>query len=184
MAARRESNQFFQEPSMKLFSENLRDLHSLYVNQLRTMESMEKQIVQAIPTMIESATDAQLKQALQSHLQETEAEVTRIEEIVAHTSKEHGMIKGKVIHALIEEAENMITDARGEAVRDAAIIAAVQRIEHYEIAVYGAVRHFAQVQGETRAAELLDQTIKEEGHADHLLSEIALRINPYARKAA
>ena len=78
----------------------------------------------------------------------------------------------------------MIKDASDESVRDAALIAAAQRVEHYEIASYGAVRNFARILGETSGAQLLDQTIKEEGNADHLLTEIANRVNPYAEKAA
>ena len=126
----------------------------------------------------------QLKQALLSHLQETEVQVTRDQELLARAGDETDMIKCKVLAALVDEAENLIQDVGGEAVRDAAIIAAAQRVEHYEIAVYGAMRHFAQVLGEAAAAELLDRTIKEEGHADHLLTEIAGRINPHAKKAA
>ena len=126
----------------------------------------------------------QLKQALLSHLQETEVQVTRDKELLARAGGETDMIKCKVLAALVDEAENLIQDVGGEAVRDAAIIAAAQRVEHYEIAVYGAMRHFAQVLGEAAAAELLDRTIKEEGHADHLLTEIAGRINPHAKKAA
>lgn len=78
----------------------------------------------------------------------------------------------------------MIKDASDESVRDAALIAAAQRVEHYEIATYGAVRHFARILGEASDAQLLDQTSNEEGHADHLLTEIANRVNPYAEKAA
>ena len=78
----------------------------------------------------------------------------------------------------------MIKDASDESVRDAALIAAAQRVEHYEIAAYGAVRHFAQILGEIEQAQLLDETMKEEGNADHLLTEIANRVNPYAEKAA
>jgi len=86
--------------------------------------------------------------------------------------------------ALVEEAEDMIQDASDESVRDAALIAAAQRVEHYEIAAYGAVRHFAKLLGEISQAQLLDQTIKEEGHADHLLTEIANRVNSDAERAA
>lgn len=78
----------------------------------------------------------------------------------------------------------MIKDASDESVRDVALIAAAQRVEHYEIAAYGAVRQFARILGQVAAAELLDETIKEEGHADHLLTEIANRVNPYAEMAA
>ena len=169
---------------MKFFSANLSNLRELYINQLQMLLSMERQIIHAIPKMIEKAGDLQIKQALQSHLQETEVQVRRLEEILRQTTGEAEMVKCKALAALVEEAEDMIQDASDESVRDAAIIAAIQRIEHYEIATYGAVRHFAQILGESTPAQLLDQTIKEEGHADHLLSSIADRVNPYAQKAA
>jgi ferritin-like metal-binding protein YciE len=169
---------------MKFFSENLRDLHALYVNQLRMMVSMEKQIVQALPILIENATDEQLKQVLQSDLTDAESQVKRVQEVLLQSGGETDMTKCKVAHALVEEAENMIQDARGEAVRDAAIIAAAQRIKHYAIAVYEAMRQFARVLGETRAEELLDLTTKEESHTGAMLAEIAKRVDPHARKAA
>ncbi len=85
------------------------------------------------------------------------------------------------MHALIAESEDMMQDARDAFVKDAALIAAAQRVEHYEIAAYGAVRQFAWVLGETASADELDKTIKEEGHADHLLTSIAERINVEAK---
>lgn len=169
---------------MKFFSANIDSLRKLYVNQLQMLLSTEQQITEALPKMIEKATDPQLKQAFQSHLQETEAQVNRLEQILQETTGEAKAIKCKVLSALVDEAEDMIKDASDDSVRDAALIAAAQRVEHYEIATYGAVRHFAQILGETSQAQLLDQTIKEEGHADHLLTEIANRVNPYAQKAA
>ncbi len=169
---------------MKFFSANLDSLRKLYINQLQMLLSTEEQITEALPKMIEKATDTQLKQAFQSHLQETEVQVTRLEQILQEATGETESIKCKVLAALVEEAEGMIKDASDESVRDAALIAAAQRVEHYEIAAYGAIRHFAQILGENSQAELLDQTIKEEGHADHLLTEIANRVNPYAEKAA
>jgi ferritin-like metal-binding protein YciE len=169
---------------MKFVSANLDSLRKLYINQLQMLLSTEQQITKALPTMIEKATDTQLKQAFQSHLQETEVQVTRLEQILQEATGEAKSIKCKVMSALVEEAEDMIKDASDESVRDAALIAAAQRVEHYEIAAYGAVRHFAQILGENAQAQLLDQTIKEEGHADHLLTEIANRVNPSAEKAA
>jgi ferritin-like metal-binding protein YciE len=169
---------------MKFFSANLDSLRKLYINQLQMLLSTEQQITEALPKMIDKATDTQLKQAFQSHLKETEVHVTRLEQILNETSGEAKAVKCKVLAALVTEAEDMIKDASDESVRDAALIAAAQRVEHYEIATYGAVRHFAQILGQTSQAELLNQTIKEEGHADHLLTEIANRVNPYAEKAA
>ncbi|HEY1803837.1 MAG TPA: ferritin-like domain-containing protein [Terracidiphilus sp.] len=169
---------------MKFFSANLDSLRKLYVNQLQGLLSAEQQIVNALPNMEEEATDEQLKQAFQSHLQETEVHITRLEDILRRLTGKTESVKCKVLAALVEEAEDMIKDASDESVRDAALIAAAQRVEHYEIAAYGAVRHFAQILGETGDAQVLDQTIKEEGHADHLLTGIANRVNPYAQKAA
>lgn len=169
---------------MKFFSANLDSLRKLYINQLQMLLSTEEQITEALPKMIEKATDTQLKQAFQSHLQETEVQVSRLEQILQQATGEAKSIKCKVLSALVDEAEDMIKDASDESVRDAALIAAAQRVEHYEIAAYGAVRHFAQILGENSDAQLLDQTIKEEGHADHLLTEIANRVNPYAERAA
>lgn len=169
---------------MKFFSANLDSLRKLYINQLQMLLSTEQQITEALPKMSEKATDTQLKQAFQSHLQETEVQVTRLEQILQEATGEAKPIKCKVLSALVEETEGMIKDASDESVRDAALIAGAQRVEHYEIAAYGAVRHFAQILGEASQAQLLDQTIKEEGHADHLLTEIANRVNPYAEKAA
>jgi ferritin-like metal-binding protein YciE len=169
---------------MKFFSENLTSLRELYGNQLQMLLSMEQQITKAMPEMIDKATDDQLKQAFQSHLQETEVHVARLETILRQAFGKADPIKCKVLAALVEEAKDMIKDASDDSVRDVALIAAAQRVEHYEIATYGAVRRFAQILGESAQAHLLDKTIHEEGHADHLLTTIADRVNPYAQKAA
>jgi ferritin-like metal-binding protein YciE len=169
---------------MKLFSADLDSLRDLYRNQLRMLLSTEQQITEALPTMIEKATDVQLKQAFQSHLQETHVHVTRLQDILREELREAEPIKCKVLSALVSEAEDMIKDATDLTVRDVALIAAAQRVEHYEIASYGAVRRWAQILGEAEQAALLDQTIKEEGHADHLLTSIADRVNVEADKAA
>ena len=172
---------------MKIVSENFRDLHALYVNQLRLLLSAEEQIVRALPDMMNAATDEQLSEAFRSHYQETDIHVKRLEELLARIKSADpsvtstSPVRCKAVHALIAEAEDMMQDARDAFVKDAALIAAAQRIEHYEIAAYGTVRQFAWVLGDTAAADALDQTIKEEGHADHLLTSIAERINVDAK---
>jgi ferritin-like metal-binding protein YciE len=160
------------------------NLRKLYISQLQILLSTEQQITEALPTMIESATDSQLKRVLQSHLQETDVQVLRIEQILIEATGEAKSTKCKVLAALVDEAEDMVKDAPDELVRDAALIAAAQRIERYEIAAYAAVRAFARILGETSQVELLDETIQEERHADHLLSRIANRVNLYAERAA
>jgi ferritin-like metal-binding protein YciE len=169
---------------MKVFSANLDNLRKLYTNQLQMLLSTEEQITHALPEMIDKALDTQLKQAFQSHLQETRMHVQRLEQILNQAAGEAKSVKCKVMAALVTETEDMVKDAADDAVRDAALISAGQRVEHYEIAVYGAVRRWAQLLGETAHVELLNQTIKEEGHADHLLTEISERVNPFAQKAA
>lgn len=169
---------------MKLFSADLDSLRDLYRNQLRMLLSTEQQITEALPTMIEKATDVQLKQAFQSHLQETRIHVTRLQDILREELHEAEPIKCKVLSALVSEAEDMIKDATDLTVRDVALIAAAQRVEHYEIASYGAVRRWAQILGEAEQAALLDKTIQEEGHADQLLTSISDRVNVEADKAA
>ncbi|HEX4065418.1 MAG TPA: DUF892 family protein [Acidobacteriaceae bacterium] len=169
---------------MKVFSANIDNLRKLYINQLQMLLSTEQQITEALPKMIDKATDTQLKQAFQSHLQETNDQVMRLEQILNQAAGEAKAVKCKVMAALVTETEDMVKDAADDAVLDAALISAGQRVEHYEIASYGAVRRWAQLLGETSHVELLDKTIKEEGHADHLLTQIADRVNPYAQKAA
>lgn len=169
---------------MKVFSANLENLRSLYINQLQMLLSVENQITEALPKMIDKALDTQLKQAFESHLQETRVQVTRLEQILNTVAGEAKAVKSKVMAALVTETEDMVKDAADDGVRDAALISAGQRVEHFEIAAYGAVRRWAELLGEKAQASLLDQTIKEEGHADHLLTEIANRVNPYAQKVA
>lgn len=169
---------------MKFFSANIENLRELYFNQLRMLLSTEQQITDALPKMVEKATDPQLKQAFQSHLQETQVHVTRLQQLLKERQSGDEAIKCKVTAALISEAESLIKDSTDTSVRDVALIAAAQRVEHYEIASYGAVRNWARILGEHGQAEILDKTIKEEGHADQLLTSIANRVNPYAEKAA
>ena len=173
-----------EDKIMKVFSANLDNLRKLYVNQLQMLLSAEKQVSEALPTMINEATDIQLRQAFQSHLQETSEQVMRLDQILNATTVESKEVKCKVMDALVTEMENMVKDAADDDVRNAALIAAARRVEHFEIACYGAVRHWAQILGEKGHAVLLDKTIQEEGHADKLLTEIANRVNPYAEKAA
>jgi ferritin-like metal-binding protein YciE len=169
---------------MKFFSANLETLRELYHNQLRMLLSAEQQITEALPTMIERATDTQLKQAFQSHLQETHVHVTRLQQILREETNDDESITCKVLPALVAEAEDMMKDATDTSVRDAALIAAAQRVEHYEIAVYGAVRQWAHILGEAEQVIILDQTIQEEGHADQLLTSISNRVNIEADRAA
>jgi ferritin-like metal-binding protein YciE len=172
---------------MKWLSEDFKNLRAIYTHQLRELLSAEEQVVRALPNLIVRATDEQLRQAFQFHLQETEGHIQRLEQILSELKSvdphvtSTGPGKCKAMTALVAEADDLIMDARDAWVRDAGLIAAAQRVEHYEMASYGTLRQWARVLGESSAADLLDKTLQEEGNADHLLSSIAERINPYAR---
>lgn len=169
---------------MKFMSANLESLRELYIQQLQYLHSAETQITDALPKMIEKATDPQLKQALDQHLQETRGHVTRLEQILQSATGDVDSKKNKGMAALITEGEDLIKDASDDSVRDAGIIAAAQKVEHYEMAAYGTVRTFAEILGHTDQADLLDTTLDEEKHADALLTQIADTANTQADKAA
>lgn len=168
---------------MKFFSANLDNLRKLYVDQIQQLHSAEKQITEALPKMIEKSTEPQLKQALDTHLQETRGHVARLEQILQTATGSVESKKNKGIAALIGEGEDIITDATDDSVRDAGIIAAAQRVEHYEMASYGTVRTFAEILGLTEQADLLDQTLNEEKHADAVLTQISDTANTRAEQA-
>jgi len=170
---------------MKFLHEKMPHLEELYIRRLRSLLSAEELVVRGLPRMAETATDAELKQAFRMHVEETETQASRLRTILGRlTGKSDDLEKNKVVEALIDDAEDMIKEADHEAVRDVALIAAAQCLEHYEIAAYGTVRHFARVLGHDEDAALLDQTLQEEGRTDHRLTSIAERVNPAARKAA
>ena len=169
---------------MKFISANLENLKVLYMSELEHLHSAETQITDALPKMIENTTDPQLKQALQTHLQETRGHVARLEQILQRSAGKANSRKCKGIAALITEGEDIITDAKADPVRDAGIIAAAQKVEHYEMAAYGTVRTWAEILGLTDQADLLEQTLDEEKHADAVLTQISDSANTRAERAA
>jgi ferritin-like metal-binding protein YciE len=169
---------------MKFFSANLDSLRELYFDQLQQLHSAETQITEALPKMIQSATEPQLKNVLQTHLQETKGHVARLEQILNEAKGSVDSKRSKGMAALITEGEDVIKDAADQSVRDAGIIAAAQKVEHYEIAAYGSVRNYAEILGKDSDARLLDQTLEEEKHADSILTGISDTANTKADKAA
>ena len=169
---------------MKFFSANLDSLRKLYIDQLQQLHSAETQITEALPKMIQSATEPQLKNALQTHLQETKGHVARLEQILNQATGSVDSKKSKGMAALITEGEDVIKDAADNSVRDVGIIAAAQKVEHYEMAAYGTVRTFAEILGHDAQAALLDQTLEEEKHADSVLTQISDTANTRADRAA
>jgi ferritin-like metal-binding protein YciE len=169
---------------MKLLIERMQDLKALYIKQLRMLLSAEEQILDGLERMEEAASDIDLKAAFRSHRQETRVHITRLKHGLQHTAGETDDVKCKSISALLAEAEESIKEADEGPVCDAALILAAQRVEHWEMAGYGAVRNFAQTLELPADAEALNQTLQEEGHADELLSSISDRINHEAMKPA
>jgi ferritin-like metal-binding protein YciE len=164
---------------MKFFSANLQDLQALYLNHLQKALDMEQQIVKALPTMIEKATDPLLKKAFENHLEETYGHVSKVERILDGYGQDD-TITCKVLSALVSEAEDGIKDAADDAVRDVTLIAAAQQVEHHEIAVYGTLRTWAVLLGEEAQAEIIKTILADEKHADILLTGIADRVNSTA----
>lgn len=134
--------------------------------------------------MIEVSTEAELQRALETHLEETRGHVSRLVGILKADTGKSRSKKCKGMSAVIAEGQNVITEATDDSVRDAGIISAAQRIEHYEIAAYGTVRNFAEILGKTEEAELLEKTLEEEKHADEVLTQISDSANTQADRAA
>jgi len=134
--------------------------------------------------MIEHSSDQQLRQAFQSHLQETEVHVTRLEQLIGEVNQ--GDVDDKkdpIITALIGSGENIVSESDEGPVRDAGLLASAQKIEHYEIASYGSARDWAKILGLTNHVDLLQKTLNEEKHADELLTTISQRTNTSAAVA-
>jgi ferritin-like metal-binding protein YciE len=164
---------------------DIKNFRSLYVQQLRYLLSTENQIVKGLQAMIKHATDTELKGAFQSHLQETENQVIRLEQIIAEVNE--GDVDDKkdpIITALIGSGENIVSESDEGPVRDAGLLATAQKIEHYEIASYGAARDWAGILGHNNHAQLLEKTLNEEKHADQLLTSISQRMNRTAAATA
>ena len=154
---------------------SLGSMHELFVQQLKDLYSAEGQIVKALPKMAKGATNPELRKAFEKHLEETKAQQQRIEEIF-ESEKLAGSPRGhkcKGMEGLLEEGSEMLEEDGEENVLDAGLIAAAQRVEHYEIAGYGTVHTMAELLGMNKAARLLEQTLKEEEATDMKLTQIA-----------
>jgi ferritin-like metal-binding protein YciE len=147
-------------------------LNDLFVEQLADLHSAETQLIDALPKMAQAASHDELKQAFQQHLEETRDHVRRLDEIIAGLGRAVPMEICEGMRGLIREGEEFVTAGGDPDVRDAGLIAAAQRVEHYEIAAYGTARTLAEQLDLGDARELLDQTLDEEAHADKLLTKI------------
>lgn len=158
---------------MSLLSGHLDTLRDLYLNELRDLHSAETQLVEALPRMEEAATNAELKRAFARHLEQTRRHVQRLEEIFGAVGARPAGELCAAMQGLVNDGEKIIATGGNAEVRDAALIGVAQRIEHYEIAAYGAACALATRLGHPAAADLLQETLNEESETDELLARIA-----------
>jgi ferritin-like metal-binding protein YciE len=154
--------------------ESLRDL---FVDELKDLLNAENQLLKALPKMAKAATSPALKEAFTNHLEETEKQVERLEAVFEMLDMKPVGKTCKAMKGLIEEGKEIMEEDMDDDVRDAALIGAAQRVEHYEMAAYGCARTFAGLLGLADAEELLQETLDEEGNADKLLTKLSEKIN-------
>lgn len=168
---------------MALFSMSIDNLQELFVEQLRDLYDGEDQIIETLPKLIDKANSPELKHALKEHLDITRQQKSRLEQIFNSLGQKASGETCKGMKGIISEGDSLVSDANDPAVRDASIIAAAQRVEHYEMAGYGTVRTYAQQLGKQNFAAQLEQILQEEKDADLKLSQIASSINIEAKAA-
>jgi ferritin-like metal-binding protein YciE len=168
---------------MGLFSLKIESLQQLFVRELRSLYDAEQQITEALPKMIDKATVSELKEALEEHLDVTEQQITRLERIFGLLSEKVSRETNRGIKGIISEGSDLLSTGGERNVLDAGIIAAAQKVEHYEIAAYGTARTYAELLGKTEVAQLLQETLDEEKDADSTLSDIANSVNVEAKAA-
>ncbi len=162
---------------MKLFSANIEDLRTLYIENLKKALDMEQKITKALPKMIDKSTDADLRTAFQNHLRQTEGHGAKIESLLRNLTGDADTVTCKVMNGLTTEAEDSIKDATDPGIRDVTLIAAAQQVEHHEIAIYGTLRNWANLLGLSNDAQVLDSILADEKAADKLLSSISDDVN-------
>jgi ferritin-like metal-binding protein YciE len=158
---------------MALFSSEIKSLEDLYLHQLRDIYYAEKEILKALPDMIDKADAAQLRKAFEEHLEQTRGHVERLEKVFSIIGEEARGVDCPAIDGIIEEANEVAGDVEDKKVLDAALAAAAQAVEHYEITRYGTLVAWSQELGHQDAADLLGQTLEEEKETDAKLTKLA-----------
>lgn len=151
----------------------LETLHDLYVDELKDLHNAEHQLLKALPKMAKAASASSLAAAFTMHLAETKGHIDRLEKIFEKLGVSPDGKTCKAMEGLLEEGKGVMAEDADPTVMDAALIAAAQRVEHYEMAGYGCVRTFARLLGYGQAADLLQQTLDEEGATDKKLTKLA-----------
>ncbi|MBB6250819.1 ferritin-like domain-containing protein [Nitrospirillum iridis] len=166
---------------MGLFSKDIESMDDLFVHQLKDIYYAEKRILKALPGMVDKATNLELKQAFATHQRETEGQIQRLEQVFQLHGVEAEGAKCPAIDGIIDEADDVAGDVDDKQVLDAALVAAAQAVEHYEISRYGTLVAWAQLLGRDDCAELLAQNLAEEKATDEKLTLLARsRINVLA----
>jgi ferritin-like metal-binding protein YciE len=167
---------------MALLSYEFHGLNDLFINQLQDLYDAEYRLTEALPKMADAASSSQLRSAFQDHLRQTQNHVARLQQVFDRIGCEPKRETCDAMKGLISEGEHIIGAKSDGDTRDAGLIAAAQKVEHYEIAGYGTVRTFAQQLGLNDVAQILQQTLNEEGEADKKLTQIAeSRVNPQSQ---
>jgi ferritin-like metal-binding protein YciE len=176
---------FEKEKIMGLFtSKEFNSLECLLHDQMQDLYDAEQQLTKALPKMAKAADAPELKQAFEQHLRETENQINRLERAFEMLGKEAEGKTCAAMKGLITEGDEVVSASGDPEVKDAALIAAAQRVEHYEMAGYGSARTFAQYLGHDDVARILQETLDEEGATDHKLTDLAEQfINAKASRA-
>jgi ferritin-like metal-binding protein YciE len=162
----------------------LKTLEDFFVDELKDVYNAEKQITKALPKMAKTASAEELKNAFETHLAETEGQVARLEKIGKILGKTLSGKKCKAMEGLMEEGKELMEEDAAPEVMDVALIAAAQKVEHYEIATYGCLKTYARLLGYEEIEELLQETLEEEGNADKTLTALAGELNEEAMQPA
>jgi ferritin-like metal-binding protein YciE len=160
----------------------LESLQDLYVDELRDLYDAENQLIKALPKMAEESTSDELREGLEEHLEQTRGHARRLEEIFERLGERAQGKKCKGMEGIIKEGGEVLSEDMEDNTRDAAIIGAAQRVEHYEIAAYGTARTHADLLGLDQDARLLEETLEEEKETDQKLTQLAERINVEAEE--
>ena len=155
-------------------------LKSVFVDELRDIYNAEQQLIKALPKMAKAATSEELRSGFEEHLEQTKEHAARIEKIFSGMGEPVKGKKGKGMEGIVAEGGEVMSEDYEGAVMDAALISAAQRVEHYEMAAYGAVHAYAELMGESDAASLLEQTLEEEKETDQKLTDLSKQINSEA----
>ncbi len=155
----------------------MKTLEDFFMDELKDVYSAEKQITKALPKMAKTASAEELRSAFENHLKETEGQIDRLDKIGKILGKNLAGKKCKAMEGLMEEGKELMEEEAEPEVMDAALIAAAQKVEHYEMATYGCLKTYARLLGYDEVGDLLQETLDEEGNADKVLTEIAEQIN-------